>query len=146
MKKVFIAISILLLSSGSKLAAQTITDSNDAYREFVQLANKDEDKSQMYDALYRCYTATYAIITHSEKTSTEYSQAMANMKNIIAFLPNAAAYNSNNQSTGNAIKFARAYVDVVGLSDFADGGYTSQNAYSQALLFCGSQSGKPPPV
>ena len=54
MKKVFIAISILLLSSGSKLAAQTITDSNDAYREFVQLANKDEDKSQMYDALYRC--------------------------------------------------------------------------------------------
>lgn len=33
MKKVFIAISILLLSSGSKLAAQTITDSNDAYRE-----------------------------------------------------------------------------------------------------------------
>ena len=38
------------------------------------------------------------------------SQAMANMKNIIAFLPNAAAYNSNNQSTGNAIKFARAYV------------------------------------
>ena len=62
MKKVFIAISILLLSSGSKLAAQTITDSNDAYREFVQLANKDEDKSQMYDALYRCYTATYAII------------------------------------------------------------------------------------
>ena len=91
MKKVFIAISILLLSSGSKLAAQTITDSNDAYREFVQLANKDEDKSQMYDALYRCYTATYAIITHSEKTSTEYSQAMANMKNIIAFLPNAAA-------------------------------------------------------
>lgn len=113
MKKVFIAISILLLSSGSKLAAQTITDSNDAYREFVQLANKDEDKSQMYDALYRCYTATYAIITHSEKTSAEYSQAMANMKNIIAFLPNAAAYNSNNQSTGNAIKFARAYVDVV---------------------------------
>lgn len=135
MKKVFIAISILLLSSGSKLAAQTITDSNDAYREFVQLANKDEDKSQMYDALYRCYTATYAIITHSEKTSAEYSQAMANMKNIIAFLPNAAAYNSNNQSIGNAIKFARAYVDVVGLSDFANSGYTSQNAYSQLSYF-----------
>lgn len=60
---------------------------------------------------------------------------MTNMKNIIAFLPNAAAYNSNNQSTGNAIKFARAYVDVVGLPDFADGGYTSQNAYSQLSYF-----------
>lgn len=135
MKKIFIAISILLLSSGSKLAAQTITESNEAYREFVQIANKDGDKTQMYDELYRCYTATYAIVTHSEKTSAEYTQAIYNMKNLIPFLPNAAAYNSNNQSVGNAIKFARAYVDVVSLPDFADGGYTTQNAYSQLSYF-----------
>ena len=135
MKKIFIEISILLLSSGSKLAAQTITESNEAYREFVQIANKDGDKTQMYDALYRCYTATYAIVTHSEKTSAEYTQAIYNMKNLIPFLPNAAAYNSNNQSVGNAIKFARAYVDVVSLPDFADGGYTTQNAYSQLSYF-----------
>ncbi len=135
MKKIFIAISILLLSSGSKLAAQTITESNEAYRKFVQIANKDGDKTQMYDALYRCYTATYAIVTHSEKTSAEYTQAIYNMKNLIPFLPNAAAYNSNNQSVGNAIKFARAYVDVVSLPDFADGGYTTQNAYSQLSYF-----------
>ena len=135
MKKIFIAISILLLSSGSKLASQTITESNEAYREFVQIANKDGDKTQMYDALYRCYTATYAIVTHSEKTSAEYTQAIYNMKNLIPFLPNAAAYNSNNQSVGNAIKFARAYVDVVSLPDFADGGYTTQNAYSQLSYF-----------
>ena len=135
MKKIFIAISILLLSSGSKLAAQTITESNEAYKEFVQIANKDGDKTQMYDALYRCYTATYAIVTHSEKTSAEYTQAIYNMKNLIPFLPNAAAYNSNNQSVGNAIKFARAYVDVVSLPDFADGGYTTQNAYSQLSYF-----------
>ena len=135
MKKIFIAISILLLSSGSKLAAQTITESNEAYREFVQIANKDGDKTQMYDALYRCYTATYAIVTHSEKTSAEYTQAIYNMKNLIPFLPNAAAYNSNNQNVGNAIKFARAYVDVVSLPDFADGGYTTQNAYSQLSYF-----------
>ena len=57
------------------------------------------------------------------------------MKNLIPFLPNAAAYNSNNQSVGNAIKFARAYVDVVSLPDFADGGYTTQNAYSQLSYF-----------
>ena len=135
MKKIFIAISILLLSSGSKLAAQTITESNEAYKEFVQIANKDGDKTQMYDALYRCYTATYAIVTHSEKTSAEYTQAIYNMKNLIPFLPNAAAYNSNNQSVGNAIKFARAYVDAVSLPDFADGGYTTQNAYSQLSYF-----------
>ena len=135
MKKVFIAISLLLLSLGSKLAAQTINESNTLYREFVQLANKDGDKAQMYDALYRCYTTTYAVLTHSEHTSAEYTQAIYNMKNIIAFLPNAAAYNSNNQSVGNAINFARAYVDVVSLPDFADGGYTTSNSYSQLSYF-----------
>ena len=146
MKKIFIAISILLLSSGSKLAAQTITESNEAYREFVQIANKDGDKTQMYDALYRCYTATYAIVTHSEKTSAEYTQAIYNMKNLIPFLPNAAAYNSNNQSVGNAIKFARAYVDVVSLPDFADRGiHYSKRIFTALILRC-CQPGKPPTV
>ena len=135
MKKVFITISILLLLSGSKMAAQTINESNTLYREFVQIANKDGDKAQMYDVLYRCYTSTLEVLNHSEHTSADYTQAIYNMKNIIPFLPNAAAYNSNNQSVGNAINFARAYVDVVSRPDFADGGYTSQNSYSQLSYF-----------
>lgn len=135
MKKVFITISILLLLSGSKMAAQTIAESNTLYREFVQIANKDGDKAQMYDVLYRCYTSTLEVLNHSEHTSADYTQAIYNMKNIIPFLPNAAAYNSNNQSVGNAINFARAYVDIVSRPDFADGGYTSQNSYSQLSYF-----------
>ena len=117
------------------MAAQTINESNAAYKEFVQLANKDGDKAQMYDALYRCYTATIQVLNHSEHTSAEYTQAIYNMKNIIPFLPNAAAYNSNNQSVGNAINFARAYVDVVSRADFADGGYTTSNSYAQLSYF-----------
>ena len=117
------------------MAAQTINESNTLYREFVQIANKDGDKAQMYDVLYRCYTSTLEVLNHSEHTSADYTQAIYNMKNIIPFLPNAAAYNSNNQSVGNAINFARAYVDVVSRPDFADGGYTSQNSYSQLSYF-----------
>ena len=108
MKKVFIAISLLLLSSGSRLAAQTIMDSNTAYKEFVRLANEDTDKVLTYDALYRCYAATYVVMTTSEKTSSEYSQATYNMTHILPFLPNAAAFYSRGMSAGNAVKFARA--------------------------------------
>ena len=135
MKKVFIAISLLLLSSGSRLAAQTIMDSNTAYKEFVRLANEDTDKVLTYDALYRCYAATYAVMTTSEKTSSEYSQATYNMTHIIPFLPNAAAFYSRGMSAGNAVKFARAFVDVANLPDFADGGYRSQTAYAQLSYF-----------
>lgn len=135
MKKIFIAVALFLLSSGGQLAAQTITDSNTAYREFVQLAAKDGDKAMMYDALYRCYTATIAVLNNSQPTSADYGQALSNMKNLIPFLPNGAAYNSNNQSMGNALNFARAYVDVVSRPDFADGGYTTSTAYSQLSYF-----------
>lgn len=135
MKKIFIAVTLFLLSSGQHLAAQTITDSNTAYREFVQLAAKDGDKAMMYDALYRCYTATVSVLNNSQPTSAEYGQALSNMKNLIPFLPNGAAYNSNNHSMGNALNFARAYVDIVARPDFADGGYTTTTAYSQLSYF-----------
>lgn len=135
MKKIFIAVTLFLLSSGGHLAAQTITDSNTAYREFVQLAAKDGDKAMMYDALYRCYTATIAVLNNSQPTSADYGQALSNMKNLIPFLPNGAAYNSNNQSMGNALNFARAYVDVVNRPEFADGGYTTSTAYAQLSYF-----------
>ena len=135
MKKVFIAISLLLLSSGSWLAAQTIMDSNTAYKEFVRLANEDTDKVLTYDALYRCYAATYVVMTTSEKTSSEYSQATYNMTHILPFLPNAAAFYSRGMSAGNAVKFARAYVDVANLPAFADGGYRSQTAYAQLSYY-----------
>lgn len=135
MKKVFIAISLLLLSSGSRLAAQTIMDSNTAYKEFVRLANEDTDKVLTYDALYRCYAATYVVMTTSEKTSSEYSQATYNMTHILPFLPNAAAFCSRGMSAGNAVKFARAFVDVANLPAFADGGYRSQTAYAQLSYY-----------
>lgn len=135
MKKVFIAISLLLLSSGSRLAAQTIMDSNTAYKEFVRQANEDTDKVLTYDALYRCYAATYVVMTTSEKTSSEYSQATYNMTHILPFLPNAAAFYSRGMSAGNAVKFARAFVDVANLPAFADGGYRSQTAYAQLSYY-----------
>ena len=110
-------------------------DSNTAYKEFVRLANEDTDKVLTYDALYRCYAATYVVMTTSEKTSSEYSQATYNMTHILPFLPNAAAFYSRGMSAGNAVKFARAFVDVANLPAFADGGYRSQTAYAQLSYY-----------
>ena len=65
MKKVFIAISLLLLSSGSRLAAQTIMDSNTAYKEFVRLANEDTDKvlkeNKTYDTWQSGFLAVFTL-------------------------------------------------------------------------------------
>ena len=38
-------------------------------------------------------------------------------------------------SAGNAVKFARAFVDVANLPAFADGGYRSQTAYAQLSYY-----------
>ena len=83
MKKYFLIVSMLLSFLGGSATAQTIEESNALYKEFVRLANQGGDKAGMYDALYRCYTANYAVLKKSAKTSAAYGQALNNMRNII---------------------------------------------------------------
>ena len=135
MKKYFIIVSMLLSFLGGSATAQTIEESNALYKEFVRLANQGGDKAGMYDALYRCYTANYAVLKKSAKTSAAYGQALNNMRNIIPYLPNAAAYSSSQRRQANAILFAKAYVDVASMPDFSGGGYSTSPSFAQLAYF-----------
>ena len=135
MKKYFIIVSMLLSFLGGSATAQTIEESNALYKEFVRLANQGGDKAGMYDALYRCYTANYAVLKTSAKTSSAYAQALNNMRNIIPYLPNAAAYSSSQRRQANAILFAKAYVDVASMPDFSGGGYSTSPSFAQLSYF-----------
>lgn len=135
MKKVFLLVSVLLLSFGRMASAQTIEESNALHKEFVQLVNQNTDKDRMYDVLYRSYTSNIAVLRKSAKTSAAYAQACSNLKDMIPYLPNGAAYSSGQGRQTNAVLFAKAYVDVVTLPDFADGGYSTSQSFSQLSYF-----------
>ncbi len=135
MKKGFIIVSLFLLSMGGVTSAQTIEESNALYKEFVQLANQNTDKARLYDVLYHCYTSHLAVLKTAAKTCTVYGQARSNMKDIIPYLPNGAAYSSSQGRQANAILFAKAYVDAATMPDFADGGYTATQSFAQLSYF-----------
>ena len=134
-KKRLLLFSALMLCLSLRLGAQTIDEASNLYKEFVQLINQSTDKDKIYDALYRCYTATAAVLNTSKSTSSAYSQAYSNMKDIVQYLPNGAAYNSNARKQTNALLFARAYVDIAVRPDFAGEGLTSSQSFAQLSYY-----------
>lgn len=128
-------ILFLFLSCCLSLPAQTIEDSNARYKEFVQLLNQGNDKGSIYDALYRCYMATEAVLNNSKSTSAAYSQAYDNMGDIVQYLPNGAAYNSSMGKKANAVLFARAFVDIATRPDFEGEELTSSPSFAQLSYF-----------
>lgn len=134
MKKVYISIA-LLLTVWTGISAQTIEESSAVYQQFVQLANSGGDKGQMYNVLYQCYTKTQAVLDKSQSTSADYKQAISNMKDILPYLPNAAAYSSSTGNNTNAIIFAKAYVDIALRQDFSAFAYTSTPTFAKMSYF-----------
>ncbi len=138
MKKIFVAVSLLLLSMGGTVSAQTIDDSNTLFKEVVQLANTNGDQDRLYDVAYRCYTTTLAVLDNTPSGSIPYNQARNNLKDLLPCLSNGATYNNQQKRQADAVLFARAFVDVASRPDFLEFGYTSSQSYAMLSYFASS--------
>lgn len=134
MRKHFVAISLLLMGHCICLHAQNIDQATAEYRQFVQLSNSS-NQAQMYDALYKCYNSTLAVLENSANGSASYRGAYDNMKNIIPYLPNGAAYSSSKGMKSNAVLFAKAYVDVVTRPEFSNLGFMQSPSFAQMSYY-----------
>lgn len=125
---------MLAMSHGIPVCAQSIDQANADYKQFIQLSNSG-NQAQMYDVLYRCYTSTKAVLDNAAKGSADYRMAYDNMKNLIPYLANGAAYSSSKGMKGNAVLFARAYVDVVIRPDFSSLGFLETKSFAQLSYY-----------
>lgn len=119
LNKKLITLTLLSALSGG-VHAQTLVEATAAYQEFVQAANANADKENLYNSLYRCYETNLAVLKHSAKNSGDYAEARANLKDIMPYLPNGAAFMSGNAKKADAVRFAQAFVDLNMMVDFAD--------------------------
>lgn len=122
------------MGQGVCMHAQSISQATAEYRQFVQLSNNG-NQAQMYDVLYKCYNSTKAVLDNAANGSADYRGAFDNMKNIIPYLPNGAAYSSSKGMKSNAVLFARAYVDVVTRPDFSSLGYMQSKSFAQMSYY-----------
>lgn len=125
------------MSHGIPVCAQSIDQANAEYKQFIQLSNSG-NQAQMYDVLYRCYTSTKAVLDKAAKGSADYRMAYDNMKNLIPYLANGASYSSSKGMKGNAVLFARAYVDVVTRPDFSSLGFIESKSFAQLSYYAGA--------
>ena len=75
MRKIFVAVSMLLMSFGSPLSAHNIDDSNAVFKDVVQLFNTNADKDKLYEVAYKCYATTLAVLDNAPSGSNTYNQA-----------------------------------------------------------------------
>ena len=132
--KKLLFISLLTLST-LPLTAQTLAEADNAYRQFIAASNAGNDKAATYNALFNCYNSNLSLLRASAPTSGDYARARANLKDIIPYLPNAAAYMSGNGNKSNAVLFAKAYVDINLMPEFSDMGNTSTAAFAQLAYY-----------
>lgn len=128
----------MLCASAFPALAQNISTANNDYRAFVSVANSGSDKDRMYDALYQCYKSNMAVINASSRNSSDYRQALTNLRDIMAYIPNAAAYNNSMRRQSNAILFAEAYVDAASLPDFEGDGFSMSPNFAKLAYFAAS--------
>ncbi len=138
MRKIFVAVSMLLMSFGSPLSAQNIDDSNALFKDVVQLFNTNADKDKLYEVAYKCYATTLAVLDNAPSGSNTYNQARNNMKDLLPVLSNGAVYNNGLKRQADAILYARAFVDVASRPDFLEFGYTSSQSYAMLSYFAAS--------
>ena len=76
-----------------------------------------------------------SVLDNAAKGSADYRMAYDNMKNLIPYLANGAAYSSSKGMKGNAVLFARAYVDVVTRPDFSSLGFLETKSFAQLSYY-----------
>lgn len=136
MRKRIIVISLLIASlSPSCVLAQDMAEATAQYKTFVQLVNGAGDRSETFDALYKCYTSLWGVIQKGQRSTDAYNQAIVTLGDILPYMPNAAAWNSNNGNIANAVLFAKAYVDIASLPEMAGKGLTNSKPFAQLSYF-----------
>lgn len=134
LNKKLITLTLLSALAGG-VHAQTLVEATAAYQEFVQAANANADKENLYNSLYRCYETNLAVLKHSANNSSDYAEARANLKDIMPYLPNGAAFMSGNAKKADAVRFAQAFVDLNMMVDFADVSNTAAEPFPQLAYY-----------
>lgn len=74
MRKRIIVISLLIASlSPSCVLAQDMAEATAQYKTFVQLVNGAGDRSETFDALYKCYTSLWGVIQKGQRSTDAYN-------------------------------------------------------------------------
>ena len=125
--------------SGGTATAQSIEHAQTAYRTFLQLNDEKGDAEAMYDALYRSYDA-YADLLRTSPETPMATEAKTALRNIRPYLQNGAVYYSQKGVKQQAVRLARAYVDIPLMEAFRGEHFIKDEYYPTMVYFAAAES------
>lgn len=118
MKK--IKIFALLLMTVLTAKAQDVQEAGRYFEEFQAAAMRNQRNAASYDMLYKSYQGCMHVMRNEVKGSANYNKAKALLLRIFNHLGEASYYFTEMDDEKNVMKYARPFVDIALMEDFAD--------------------------
>ena len=140
MKKIIVLTVILSLLAYNQAFSQSLSKAHERYREFIALANSSSDKAKLYSVSYQCYDECRKVADYIDRNAAAYTEVREMLVNLRPYLRNGAVYHSQSGRTAEALRHAKAYLDMGYMPMFAGERYTDAPDYTRLVYFAASGS------
>ncbi|MBQ8592976.1 MAG: caspase family protein [Bacteroidaceae bacterium] len=136
MKKYTLLLFFLFgVSTNFQLSAQSLEDAINSHLLFKKLRIENAPKSDIYDALYDCYTKYVPLLFENTPNTQIYERAKHGLYEIHPFLQNGASYYSSQGMQQKALLFAQAYMDIPMMEAFKNDVFARKEHFATIAYF-----------
>ena len=111
---------LFMFLCGQQLLAQSLSQAQLSYNEFVKQFSANGECESAYDALYASQKEYLAVLDNSVPGSEEWKTSKARLEKIMPYIYGAAFYYTKKGNQNNTNAFVTAYVDVCMHDAFKD--------------------------
>lgn len=123
MNKIKILLLFLLLAVRAE--AQSLQEADKSFEEYQNASMSMKRDTETYNMLYKAYQGYLHTLQNEEKGTPNYDKAKKMLLRIFNHLGEAAYYFTEQDDERNVVKFARPFVEIALMEEYAD-----QNLYS----------------
>ena len=112
-----------------QLAAQSLSQAQLNYNEFVKHFSSGGESESAYSALYYSYKEYMAVLDSSRPGSEEYEQSKSRLQKMMPYIYSGAFYYTKKGNSNNTNLFVEAYVDLCVHNAFKNDNIDKGNDY-----------------
>lgn len=106
------------------------------YENVTRLRSQGEPEESYFPEVYRCFNLSVEALKLIEPGQPEYARLKGILRDIHRYLEEGAFYYSGKNNSAGMVKFARAFVDIKTMDEFADDNLQVNANYYPSLVYC----------
>lgn len=106
------------------------------YENICRMRAQGEPEDTYFPEVYRCFNHNIDALAILEPGMPEYARVKGVLRDIHRYLEEGAFHFSGKNNSAEMVKFARAFVDIKIMDEFADDNLAVNEAYYPSLIYC----------